>query len=195
MKERTILTQTVRPHYLNCSMEHEDKNTLITMIMIMSIYYALLQVAHLHQCCNHDSVPRTDNATLLGICLRYNETQNGLWFSTEKCFFIHTSPLSFCHNSALCQKENTLLSTFKPNIRYITYFYIVSLFCCEMHNVRDTMECTSLNNRPSEIPPVHRILKHMYYFAASKAWWKKWSYKTQIVMKTKVCWSNEFPIP
>jgi len=78
MKERTILMQTMRPHYLNCSMEHEDNNTLITMIMILSIYYALLQVAHLHQCCNHDSLSCTEKVTLLGICLRYNETQDGL---------------------------------------------------------------------------------------------------------------------
>lgn len=44
--ERTILTQTVCPHYMNCSMDNEDENTLITMSMIMSMYCALLHVAN-----------------------------------------------------------------------------------------------------------------------------------------------------
>jgi len=39
--EGQFLTQTVRPKYLNCSTGHEDENTLITMIMITSMYYAL----------------------------------------------------------------------------------------------------------------------------------------------------------
>ena len=45
-KERTVLTQTICPHYLKCSTEQEDENTLTTMITIMSMYYALLQVAN-----------------------------------------------------------------------------------------------------------------------------------------------------
>lgn len=67
----------------NCGTEHDEENTLNTMIMIMvmSMYYAPLQVTMLrddqHQYCNNDSVSSTDDATLLAICLRYNKTQDG----------------------------------------------------------------------------------------------------------------------
>ena len=36
-EHRTILIQTVCLHYLKCSTEHEGENTLISMIMIMSM--------------------------------------------------------------------------------------------------------------------------------------------------------------
>jgi len=106
-------------------------------------------------------------------------------FTLLKCFSIHTSPPSFLHNSAQCQKgrEKTSLSILKPNICYIIFYYNIS-FCHDTHDVCDTTEGTSLINRPTEYQS-KEFRKRMYYFATSKAWGKKWFYKKQIVMKTK----------
>jgi hypothetical protein len=107
-------------------------------------------------------------------------------FTREKCFSIRTRSPSFFHNSAQCPGGGkTLLSTLKPNTRYIIFFYAIS-FCRDKCHVCDTMECTSLINTPSEHKSTEfgntcTTLPHQ------KPGRKICFYNTQTVMKTKVC--------
>jgi len=83
-------------------------------------------------------------------------------FATGKCFSIHTSPPSFFHNSSQYQKEKTLLSTFKSNIRYIVFFYVIS-FCRDMYDVFGTQGTT--------LP--HQMPEGKNAFIRHKLWWKQ----------------------